>query len=425
MNKRASSQSFVPSWRSVVPREVTAALTPVDRVLTCVLRLDTAHDDPGLCRELILRVDDWDELLVAARVHGLQPLLYGALRRHGLSDAVPFSVAGVLRSSYLASAAFASFALVELGRIAAALAAQDTRAMSVKGPILGTELYADPAERPFSDLDLLVKEESWPAFRETLLALGYKAGEHDTRQLPLRLLPQVGLDHVYEFTGPQGLRVEVKFDPLELGLQMHDIAGVWERAVDATTPAGAPLLRPSREDELLMLCVHLNRHGYQRLLWLADIAFLVSQQGPEIDWNLLGARARAEGVESSVHHTLRLAGLLLGTPIPAVALERTAPSPVRKRVWRSTWPLADVLAFGGAHEAALVFRKRLTCPWLAKNLLLTGRVAEKTAYFARRAVPPREFLLDKYRTEQGGSSYLRALGQRYRTALRRPRKAQV
>jgi len=425
MNRLSSSKSFAPSWQSVKRREVMAALTPVDRVLTCVLRLDTAHDDPAICRELILRVKDWDELLVAARVHGLQPLLYGALSRHGLSDAVPFSVAGVLRSSYLTSAAFASFALVELDRIADALASRDTRAMSVKGPLLGTELYADPAERPFSDLDLLVKEESWPAIRETMLALGYEAGQHDAQQLPLRLLPQVGLDHVYEFTGPQGLRIEVKFDPLELGLQMHDIAGVWERALVATTPAGAPVLRPSREDELLMLCVHLNRHGYQRLLWLADIAHLVSQQGPQIDWNLFAVRARTEGVEASVHHTLRLAKLLLDAPVPAVVLERTAPSLVRKRVWRSTWPLADVLAFGGAHEAALVFRKRLTCPWLAKNLLLTGRIAEKTSYFARRVVPPREFLLDKYRTDQSSDSYLRALGQRYRTALTRPRKAQV
>jgi hypothetical protein len=171
--------------------------------------------------------------------------------------------------------------------------------------------------------------------------------------------------------------------------------------------------------------VHLNRHGFQRLLWLYDIALFLDRFGSEVDWQAVAHAAQTEGVLPCVHHCFRLAQALLGVPVPEEAFVATAPRPLPNALWRSMWPLPDLLAFEGGHERGLVFRKRLTDPWLLGNLLMMGRTAEKLTYFARRAFPPSAFLAEKYGAG-GKEPYGRLLARRwYAKAFGPPRKTEA
>ena len=70
------------------------------------------------------------------------------------------------------------------------------------------------------------------------------------------------------------------------------------------------------DDQVVMLSIHLHRHGFNRLIWFKDLDLLIRRYGDELDWGLILAEAKAEGAESSLWYTFRLLDKLLGTPLP-------------------------------------------------------------------------------------------------------------
>jgi hypothetical protein len=71
---------------------------------------------------------------------------------------------------------------------------------------------------------------------------------------------------------------------------------------------------PSPEDLVLVLSVHAAKHVWGRLLWICDIAQIIKLEN--LDWNLVGRRARKFGIERILHVTLLLAKRLLAAPLP-------------------------------------------------------------------------------------------------------------
>jgi hypothetical protein len=75
----------------------------------------------------------------------------------------------------------------------------------------------------------------------------------------------------------------------------------------------APAL--SVEDELVLICIHGAKHFWERLMWIADVAALVSRQ-TGIDWQRVADLARAVGAERMLRTGLRLASDLLKLQLP-------------------------------------------------------------------------------------------------------------
>ena len=55
----------------------------------------------------------------------------------------------------------------------------------------------------------------------------------------------------------------------------------------------------SLADQLVHLSVHVQKHGFNRLIWLKDIDLLL-RMGTEVDWRRAVEIAREEGVTASV-----------------------------------------------------------------------------------------------------------------------------
>src|SRR5262249_39919933 len=81
----------------------------------------------------------------------------------------------------------------------------------------------------------------------------------------------------------------------------------------------APAL--SVEDELVFVCVHGAKHLWERLLWIADVAALISGQ-PSLDWDRAGATAKELGAERMLVLGLQLAVSLLDSRLPETVLDR-------------------------------------------------------------------------------------------------------
>jgi hypothetical protein len=115
--------------------------------------------------------------------------------------------------------------------------------------------------------------------------------------------------------GPNLLEVQWAIQPRFYAIDF-DMSGLFRRAA-AVTVAGHAMKTPSPEDLLLILSAHAAKHGWGRLIWLCDIARVMSQ--PNLNWNWIGSEARALGIVRIVQVSMLLANRLLGTAIPPAA----------------------------------------------------------------------------------------------------------
>ena len=68
------------------------------------------------------------------------------------------------------------------------------------------------------------------------------------------------------------------------------------------------------EAELILICVHGAKHFWERLIYVADVAALVSRQA--LDWDLVIREAREIGATRMLHVALELAVNVLNVPPP-------------------------------------------------------------------------------------------------------------
>ena len=231
---------------------------------------------------------DWNLLPSIAQGEGAAPLLYSILER-AASDGQPVSgilqpaAKAVLAQSYYASAAFNALLCRELDGILAALTHAGVPVILLKGAALIKTIYADPAERPMSDLDLLVRRiHIRPAVR-ALQAAGYQ-----------RLMDNYIRYHVLLLDRQAG-RVSVE---LHWSLVLNDqrfpalIDWFWRQS-EPLDPANPLVLTLTPTAQLLYLAAHLalQHTGQARLIWYYDLYRLITRLGDcandlsHIDWD--------------------------------------------------------------------------------------------------------------------------------------------
>ncbi len=154
--------------------------------------------------------------------------------------------------------------------------------------------YAQPALRPYGDLDFFLAREA----RSAALAMLQRA----RRPLPV---------------------------DLHGGFAELDDRGAAVLSARAATVRvnGVTVQVFSSEDHLRLLCLHLLRHGASRPLWLCDVAAVVEAE-PSLDWDLVlaGESRKARAVACVVG----LAADLLGARVPeASALASAMRDPPR------------------------------------------------------------------------------------------------
>jgi hypothetical protein len=179
-----------------------------------------------------------------------------------------------------------------------------------KGPVLAMRCYGDPGLRQYCDLDLIVRGRDIARSTEEMIALGYEP------KVPLAAIRAQKLPGEYVFAGRDAkLLVEFhtentfRYYPRPLSVDR-----LFERQELVQVDGhGVPSL--STEDELLLICIHGAKHFWERLMWIADVAALVTHQS--VDWN----RAILAAREVQAERMLRV-GLLLATNVAGAKLPR-------------------------------------------------------------------------------------------------------
>lgn len=226
----------------------------------------------------------------------------------------------------------------ELTRFLAILNKCGIPVVVLKGPAIADSHYPEPTLRTYGDIDLLIHERDLSQVSGLLVERGY--GDKNDADGPHRLHQCHGIFQRI-FRHPEtGNVIEVHCDHLQIGLEPVSMETIWQAAEDRRFGRAAARVLEDH-DLFVQLCVHLNRHGFERLAWFKDIDLMIRRNN--LDWQVVARKATAQGCLDSVSYTLRLLARTLACPLPigarAIVRNQTTWS---RLLFQVVWPPRNV-----------------------------------------------------------------------------------
>lgn len=333
-------------------------------------------------------------MVARAEQERMAPLLYAALRA---GDAPPPALAR-LRAAWIAAQRQSLLAGSQLRDVVRALGDAGVPTIVLKGPALAAAYYDDPALRPFTDLDLLVRRHHRARALDVLAALGYVHGSPG-RSLAYEL-EHAGAVYLVAAPGSSRLPVDLHWECIAHpgGSHATELAAaeIWERAVPARAWGdSAHVLAP--EDLLVYLAAHLAiHHTLAGVLWQLDLALLLQRHAATLDWEAVLERARRWSAAAAVYFALRVVGEQLGAVAPEAVMRRLWPGALRVAV-------IDRLRHAGGDGL-----QRLE---YVVGLLLLDRGADIACALVTGLVPPPRWLRSRYEARSLLAAYATHYGR--------------
>jgi hypothetical protein len=297
---------------STIPEANAIARAEHELLLCCVSPGQESVNRDRICA-LVATDIDWNYLFLLARRHGVIPLLYSCLNKIA-ADVVPAVEFQRLQKYFQENSARNVLLTAELCGLIERLSRNGIEAIPYKGPMLALFAYNDLFLRRFVDLDIMVRKEDVAKSIDLLLAAGYEFSK------PLNLTQRQVLlrtQHNLQFRRHNGqmiveLHWEVASHLFASTVQAEDL---WKNlAVTELNDAAIKTLSP--EDLIFSLLIHGSRHLWERLLWICDVGWIVSNY--ELNWQILLERTRSTKTERMFLLGLYLSNMLLNVSLPSV-----------------------------------------------------------------------------------------------------------
>ncbi|MCH8063813.1 MAG: nucleotidyltransferase family protein [Chloroflexi bacterium] len=357
-------------------------VSPEARIVT----LCCMHDPTSVMAEIdtcARLVKDWGRVVELAQRHRVAAVILPQFEDLADRGAVQSDVVEEIRGAAFSDIAVTARLRVALKEILSALGESSVDVIVLKGAALSSLIYDDQSVRPSDDIDLLCKEDSYERVWDILVKLGYETD--DSPSLPHRHSQE---ETYFErhFYHPDGfVHVELHVDDsIKTGVRPQLAASQWTR-VRSIQIDGSPALMLGLEDQVVMLSVHLHRHGFNRLMWFKDIDLLLRRYGDDLDWEMVLDLARRESVGPSLWYTFRFLREMLDTPVPEEAMSALKPGRLVLWTYNAIWPEAGVLDLRGRPKRrALQFSIHESWRGTIPSLLLMGRRREKIGILLRR-----------------------------------------
>jgi len=302
-----------------------------------------------------LSAEDWERLYSMAGEQSVLGIAYAGIERLPKDAQPPMELAFQWASEAETVRGHNRLVNAEASRLTELFAAAGRKTAVLKGPA-NAMLYPDPLSRQCGDIDLWVE-----GGRESVLALlkekNLVADEGSLTKL------YTAPHHVDLAPGPDGIHVEVHFDPSSGNLNpfsnrrmMRFLAAEIAEAGEA--PGGFCV--PSMRFALVMQMSHIQRHFLEEGIGLRQVVdyYVLLRNSTEADRDEVAARLRAFGVS-------HMAGALMWVLGEKLGLERDRmlcrPDPFRGR-----WLLSKVFA-GGNFGLYAEEERGLVRRWFARR----------------------------------------------------------
>lgn len=253
---------------------------------------------------LCAHVTGWDALLHCASQHGVLE----ALRPGLLDERSPLSEEqrSWIKRTRIIEQWMQSSILDTLRDVLQAFAANEVKAVALKGPVLSERLYDDSSARRFTDLDFLVAPADLERVVALLQPLGYRHAGGNSEAF-FR-----AYHHHIHLHAPDRPVLELHFI-LSSNFGVSIAADPFlARAVQYSGELGTTwVLAP--EDEFVYLSTHAAGHYFARAAWLHDLKMLLLRY-PNLDQALVMQRAEEIGVARSLRFTRHVLNGRLALP---------------------------------------------------------------------------------------------------------------
>lgn len=288
---------------------------PEFELVACCARTHLEPTVAGRVRSLLEAGVDWDVVVQLARQHGISSLLFHHLNSH-FAAYLPAAVHNLLRDEFRDNARLNLYLTGELLRLLDRLEASGIPAVPYKGPVLAATAYGNLSLRLFGDLDLLVREQDVAKLKQLLLTWGFQQTWPHTLLTADQEALHLRYHCVYQFTRDEGnVVVEAHWNLTPSYFSFaFDFDQHWSR-LKSVNVAGKSIRSFAPEDLLLILSVHGAKHGWERLIWVCDIAQIV-RTGRDLDWSRALRLAGRLGAKRMLLLSLFLAHELLAVDLP-------------------------------------------------------------------------------------------------------------
>jgi predicted O-linked N-acetylglucosamine transferase (SPINDLY family) len=344
------------------------------RLLLACARAHPTREDEANIRQILDEDIDWTQFAQKVIDHGVAGLVGHSLARL-LPDRVPGDILGAFQALIQQTRDSNQANLNELFRLVDQLAAAGVETISFKGPVLTVQAYGDLGLRAFRDLDFLIRDRDLSQTIKTLDSSGYER---------LRKLTTEQLDLVHRLQGQEilfkkntvAIEPHTRLTPQKMALDI-DYDGLWRRA-QRTDIFGRALTAFAPEDTFLVLAIHGGKELWWDIKWACDVADFLAAH-PQLDWQVIAARARAYGCHRMLLVATSLARNFLGARVPdfIAAMEKRDPAlaPIIGRIM-ARWEMDNP---GGPPSNKTVSMDRLR---------LHDGMVRKTSYVLRTLLLP-------------------------------------
>lgn len=264
---------------------------------------------------------NWNFFHQLVRAHDIRPLIYKVLSKKIFL--IEDNWLQILHKNVFKLSAANIERFRELLRLQEIFAANNVKAIPVKGIILSQLLYNDIVSRETCDIDYFITPDEFPAVRKILLSEGYLSTTFYSEQRLKRIISDTREHKMYRKAGNMDIRVELQWQPALNNVDIPLKNDYLLRDLYTVNVAGKEVQTLNIENYLLTLMVH---HGvndiWRTLKHVLDIGLLCKKYAGVIDWERFQANARRYKIEHTAQIGFILSHQLLGTEIPYIIEEK-------------------------------------------------------------------------------------------------------
>jgi hypothetical protein len=201
----------------------------------------------------------------------------------------------------------------------------------LKGWSFIPDLYPDPTTRPFTDVDILIHPQDYPAVTAAMASLGFvHAGSKPVHLRSKPTSPHIPLE--ITFSHPAGIHIDLHTHLLTLAWWQPvfpiDLHHVWHTAQPYQDSTGLQLQRLSPEVTFLHLCLHLWNHEplNPRHHSYIDLVLLLRKYSPTMHWDHILHLADQWGIRNILYWVTQILRREYKITFP-IQIDPKSPSP--------------------------------------------------------------------------------------------------
>ncbi len=185
--------------------------------------------------------------------------------------------------------------------------------ISFKGPLLSALFYGNITKRQYRDIDIIIDKKDFLKTKEALINLGYHPQFNLKNSYEKIYLKAWNYLNFYSNEGFNSLDLHWRSANSNFSFSM-EFDGLSENAVEVKIFKNR-IKTFSPEINLIYLCQHGCKHGWEKLVWVLDIHKLI-ENSDGINWGLVLDYSKNSGSLKMLKAGILISNILFNTKLP-------------------------------------------------------------------------------------------------------------